>query len=86
MNKIPDFKGKVLFVGTWSLNEAPVGLREEILHKVNANSYLLAYQSPFDGVNNEEYFNKIKNEYNKLKWYEFEIKHIPNNYYLFGIQ
>jgi len=85
MNKIPDFKGKVLFVGTWSLSEAPVDLRDEIHHKVNANSYLLAYQSSFDGVNNKEYFNKMKNEYNKLKWDEFKIKHIPNNYYLFGI-
>lgn len=85
INNIPVFNGKVLFIGTWSLSEAPVDLREEILHKVNANSYLLAYQSGFDGVNNEEYFNKIKYEYNKLKWEEFKIKHIPNNYYLFGI-
>ena len=42
-------------------------------------------KSGFDGVNNEEYFNKIKNEYTKLKWDEFKIKHIPNNYYLFGL-
>lgn len=84
IDKIPDFEGKVLFIGTWSLSEAPVKLRDEILHKVNANSYLLAYQSSFDGIDNKKYFNKIKNKYNKLKWDEFEIKHMQNNYYLFG--
>lgn len=86
IDKIPDFKGNVLFIGTWSLSEAPVNLREQILHKVDANSYLLAYQSSIEDINNKDYFNKIKNDLNELKWDEFEIKHIPNNYYLFGTQ
>lgn len=84
LNDIPDLKGKILFIGTWSLSEAPVELRGQILNKVDASSYLLAYQSSFDGLNNIDDFNKIKNEPKKMKWHEFEIKHIPDNYYLFG--
>ena len=84
INSIPNLKGKILFVGTWSLSEAPVNLRDRILHKVDANSFLMAYQSSFCGIKNKDYFKKIKNKYNKLKWDEFEIKHIPNNFYLFG--
>ena len=80
---IPNSNGKVLFIATWSLSEAPLDLRNQILDKVTANSYLFAYQRSFDVFNNIEYFNKFRNEL-KLKWYDSEIKHIPDNNYLFG--
>lgn len=80
---IPNSNGKVFFIATWSLSEAPLDLRNQILDKVTANSYLFAYQRSFDVFNNIDYFNKFRNEL-KLKWYDSEIKHIPDNYYLFG--
>lgn len=84
IEEIPVLDGSVLFIATWSLSEAPLQLRDQIIDKVKANSYLVAYQKSFDDVNNQDYFQKVMNEH-KLKWYNLQIKHIPDNYYLIGI-
>ena len=88
VDHIPEFDGRTLFIGTWSLSEAPVQLRDEILAKVGASSYLMAYQGSFDSIDNCAYFNTIMHREKKtIEWYNPEIKHISgDHYYLFGVE
>ena len=74
-----------LFVATWSISEAPLELRDEIFRLVtDFDSYLLAYQNAFGGIDNIEYFDKAKGFMKDVGWNQWEIEHLPRNYYLVG--
>jgi len=77
---------KCLFIATWSISEAPVGLRESILELIkDFDSYLIAYQNYFYEIDNNKYFNTVKSKLNRdIIWQDIEIKHLPGNSYLFG--
>jgi len=82
--KIPEKKSK-LFIGTWSFSETPIEFRKSFLPIIGTfNFHLIAYQKNFNEVNNNEYFNKFESEIKKSNWYNYEIDHLVNNYYLFG--
>lgn len=87
IDNIPNLKGRTLFIGTWSLSEAPIQLRNDIFTKINADSYLISYLKSFEGMDNYKYFNSIIQQKNTIKWYNNTINHIPgNHYYLFGTE
>jgi len=77
--------GNSMFIATWSMSETPVSLRESILPIIlNFDRFLLAYQYRFGEVNNKDFFNNWMNAWNNIKWYNWEIEHLPNNFYLMG--
>ncbi len=78
--------GNSMFIATWSMSETPVSLRESILPIIlNFDRFLIAYQDKFEGVNNKDFFNNWMNtKNNNIKWYNWEIEHLPNNFYLVG--
>ena len=78
-------RGDNLFIATWSLSESPMNIRQEMEKIITNYKYILiAYQGEFDEYNNSDYFMKLKQELSQYKWVNKKIKHLPNNYYLFG--
>lgn len=74
-----------LFLATWSLSEAPVAVRSELMPIVRGcDACLIAYQENFDGVDNSAYFTQWLREFSHLEWKEIPIPHLPHNRYLFG--
>ncbi len=75
-----------LFIATWSISEAPLHIRNSILPLVSHfKSFLISYQDNFGGVDNNDYFNTYKNNYeHEIQWNQWEIKHLPGNTYLAG--
>jgi len=47
-----------LLIGTWSVSECPLAMRDEIIK--NFKCYIMAFQKNFYGINNERYFNSLK--------------------------
>ena len=84
--KIDPKKSNTLFIGTWSLSEVPLGLREDIIKMLAPfSNILIAYQDYYGEFDNINYFKSIQHKLNtNTIWTNFEIKHLPNNYYLFG--
>lgn len=77
--------GDSMFIATWSISEAPVGIRNSILPFVSSfNEFLIAYQHQFCEVNNVVFFENWKAHQKDIKWYEWEIEHIPESKYLLG--
>ena len=76
---------KSLFVATWSLSETPLKLRKSILPLIsNFDNILISYQNYFDNIDNCNYFNSFKSHFKDMSWCNFEIDHLPGNYYLIG--
>lgn len=75
-----------LFLATWSMSEAPIGVRDSILEFIKGfDSYLIAYQNYFHEIDNNEYFKIVRNKLNgDIIWQDIEIEHLPENSYLFG--
>jgi hypothetical protein len=72
--------GRTLFVGLWSLSEAPLELRRRIMPLVAASGHvLLVYQEQFDGIDNVRYFKEIRQLLNDREWIEEPIHHQPGN-------
>ncbi len=81
-----DKRTNSLFLATWSLSETPVSLRNQLLLLLpQFDSYLMSYQEHFQEVNNQQFFTSWKNNYLNIKWHEWEIRHLPQNYYLIGV-
>ena len=73
-----------LFIATWSLSETSLAIRNEILNKLDDfDYYLFAYQAQFGEMDNISYFRDWC-AINNLLWENYEIEHLPNNYYLIG--
>jgi hypothetical protein len=76
-----------LFVGTWSFSETPIDFRSKFLPILSTfDLHLIAYQKKFNEADNINYFTNFKDSISTSKWDNFEIEHLPNNYYLFGIR
>jgi hypothetical protein len=76
-----------LIIGCWSLSESPISLREDVLkYLIGSPSFLIAFQSVFEEVNNLRYFEGLSDRYQNMKWSTKHIEHLPNNYYLFGFK
>lgn len=74
-----------MFIATWSLSEAPISLRKEIVkHIGSADNYLIAYQEHFGNINNTNYFNDLILHHANYIRQEYPITHLPSNHYLFG--
>ena len=76
--------GKTLFIATWSVSEVSLELRDKIFDIIAPNTYLIAYQNNFSGIDNIKYFKKIRLVKNNYKWDDYEISHLKNNRYLIG--
>ncbi len=77
---------KRLLIATWSLSEAPVSLRDEILSTVDPDGYLLTYQHAFGGVPNRPYFDRVVIDHPRISWHDYAMLYIPaeRNRYLLG--
>jgi len=74
-----------LFIATWSLSEAPVSVRNQILPMVaDFGTFLIAYQRRFGEVDNVAFFQGWKQTHDKIDWNSWEIEHLPRNCYLVG--
>jgi hypothetical protein len=74
-----------LFLGTWSISETPVNLREIIFPLVkDFSSFLIAYQNNFCNVDNIDYFDNFRKQHKNISWNNWEIPHLPGNNYLIG--
>ena len=84
---------KILFVGTWSISEAPLEARQPFIDLINQFSgALIAYQEGFQSVNNVQYFGEVMSQLNKetAQNWRFAEQKIPNmaleiGRYLFAI-
>lgn len=76
-----------LFISLWAIDEVPSNLRETVLNNIKTKEYLLAYN---DGERNKLKFNNfgcltsLTNANSDYSWKNYEIKHLPTNYYLLG--
>jgi hypothetical protein len=63
------------FVATWSLSEFPLGARKRVLPRFLdiCSQYLIAYQPHFFGVNNEEYFDTLREQRPELGWQKEDV-------------
>lgn len=50
---------KILFISTWGISECPISWRNEVLDTLQPTNWLIAYQSRFEDIDNEEYFNGL---------------------------
>jgi len=73
-----------LFIAMWSLSETPFKARDQILSRIKFNKCLIGFQKKFYGYNNLKYFKGLVKLMPEYKWTMYEIKHLPNNYYLYG--
>lgn len=75
-----------LFIAAWSLSETPVSLRNTITTFLKPfNNMLLAYQREFEEIDNRDYFSQFtKLVDGEMIWKNWEIPHLPANYYLMG--
>lgn len=77
--------GSKLFIGTWSFSETPIDFRSKFMPILTTfDLHLIAYQKNFIEADNINYFNNFKEFISASEWDNFEIEHLPNNYYLFG--
>ncbi|HHT9107003.1 MAG TPA: hypothetical protein ACFYD9_00020 [Candidatus Wunengus sp. YC64] len=75
-------KKKSIFIATWSISETPIYAILSMLD--NFDLFLIAYQKQFGEIDNSNFFSAWKDSLKNYKWYSYEIRHLPNNYYLFG--
>lgn len=80
-----DATRKGMFIATWSLSEAPLRLRENVLALLGRfGSFLIAYQDTFREIDNKDYFESWRNSFANVEWQGWGIEHIPGNNYLVG--
>lgn len=74
-----------LFIGTWSLSETPLDIREKCRPWITqCNQFLIAYQNAFEGINNLKYFQEFASGIRGIRWKKETIDHISGNAYMFG--
>jgi hypothetical protein len=78
--------GHSMFVATWSMSEAPLQVRDQLIPLFyNVDSFLVGYQESFAGIDNNAYFSQLtKLLEHEIDWLGVPIAHIPGNGYLFG--
>jgi hypothetical protein len=74
-----------LFIATWSLSETPIALRDQIVPLISEfDALLIAYQAEFGEIDSLKYFDGIRERFPQVQWQNWEIVHMPGNYYLMG--
>jgi len=63
-----NYKPNTLFISTWGISECPLSWRKEILDKLSPESYLITYQSFFEDMSNETYFQNFKGIRENIPW------------------
>lgn len=92
-NDLDDFKSKVsnyapqktLFIGTWSISETPLELREQVMPLITAENFFICYQGVFEDIDNKAYFNELKTKHPNLNWTESQFEHLKNSHCLIGL-
>jgi hypothetical protein len=78
-------KNPDLLIATWSLSESPLTIRSQFLESIGKPTYILiAFQEKFDDIDNQEYFEKMKETFAEYTWVSTPILHLPGSWYLFG--
>jgi hypothetical protein len=78
-------RGNAALVATWSLSEAPIELRDNVLSLVSGfGAYLIASQSHYREVDNVEYFDRWRATEVSVAWHQWQIDHLGTNFYLMG--
>lgn len=76
-----------LFIATWSLSESPLELRQRMAEAVrDFDAFLIAYQSVFEGVDNEAFFAKWTAWFPEVRWMRRKLESLPESTYLFGVR
>lgn len=76
-----------LFIALWSLSEAPVELRREVLGDgSNLGAYLTSYQDEFGEVNNKDFFSDWMQQRKQIQWMSEPAPLSSRDHYLFGIR
>jgi hypothetical protein len=82
LNDIKEKEHVDLFISLWAISECPLTLRESVLNNIDSDIYLIAYQSEFDGIDNINYFNAMKDKLKNTHSVDIvAIKHYPGNFY-----
>jgi len=71
-----------LCVGLWSLSEAPLDDREAFVRNADAAAWLVSYQPRWHGVDNEEWFARLRARDDTMNWWDG--KAVGGSVYLFG--
>jgi hypothetical protein len=78
--------GNSMFIANWSFSEVPIQLRNEFLPLLSLfKGYHIAYQDYFNGLDNHSYFRDWMTDHKNVLWHNWEIEHLPSNYYLVGL-
>ena len=81
INIINNASSRTLLIGTWSISETPLHLRNKIMINTKIDM-LIAFQREFDGMDNLDFFGNYISINDLITQSKiFEIKHIPDNYY-----
>lgn len=76
---------RAMFLATWSFSEAPLHIRDAIIPLLSeCEAFLIAYQARFGEVDNVKYFTTFRDRFPYMEWKNWEIRHMPGNYYLMG--
>ena len=67
-----DYKPNTLFISTWGLSECPFSWRNEILNRLAPESYLITYQSFFEDISNETYFQDFEGIREDIPWIHWD--------------
>lgn len=74
-----------LFIGLWSISEAPFALRDFFFDNLSNCRYILVgYQKDFEGLDNARYFSELEKRMDRYQWVHQEIPHMDDNFYLIG--
>lgn len=79
-------RGPAALIGTWSLSESPLELRDRFLALVaDFDYFLIAFQNNFFETDNNAYFAGFERATaGRIAWWKKRLHHLPGNNYLFG--
>lgn len=88
LRDLVDGQSGSLFLATWSISEAPLPVRQQVLDGI-ADSFdacLIAYQPRFEDVDNTGYFSAFSAARPGYAWQARAMDHLPGQTYLFGLR
>ena len=72
-----------LIIACFSVSEFPADQRRAF-EEARANSFLIAYQDGFGGIDNDAYFRGFENSHPEISWFGWQMDHLGGRHYLFG--
>lgn len=75
------------FIATWSLSEAPLELRADVMELLDdVGQFLIGYQAEFSGIDNKDYFKGVVADRPSYTWSDHRLEHLKSeNRYLVGV-